>query len=371
MNESKATRYQRLKRRAETASVVAGAVLLAGVGLTPLGGWLARWTLELGRGLPAGVQSAVALVVFATMLVVLWDAVALPPVLYLELRLARRFTGQLAAPEDVFVAQAQATLAALPAVLVAASVVFASSRLAGRAWWMLAGALLAAVLAAALRAGPRLLIWLGGAGRIERPALVAHVRTLADRAGVPVAGVDVWRGRGAAAAIVAGVGRSRRVLVNTELVRDWDDGEIAVVVAHELAHHAHHDLWRTMALDAATLVCGLWVADLMLFRTGPAPGTSSSADLAALPLVALLVGAVWLAATPLRLALSRAQERRADRFALALTGGAEAFGVAIRRLGARHLAEEHPSAIARWFFHRHPPVSERLELAERYRLNRS
>jgi STE24 endopeptidase len=89
--------------------------------------------------------------------------------------------------------------------------------------------------------------------------------------------------------------------------------------------------------------------------------------LAALPALALVAGLIWLAATPLRHAQSRRHERRADAFALALTGGVDAFDAAIRRLGARHLADERPSAITRWLFYRHPSVGERLEYARAYR----
>jgi Zn-dependent protease with chaperone function len=69
--------------------------------------------------------------------------------------------------------------------------------------------------------------------------------------------------------------------------------------------------------------------------------------------------------------VSRRQERRADAFALALTGGADAFDTAIRRLASRHLAEERPSVIARWLFHAHPTVAERLDYTRAYRDVRS
>jgi STE24 endopeptidase len=75
---------------------------------------------------------------------------------------------------------------------------------------------------------------------------------------------------------------------------------------------------------------------------------------------------VWLASAPIRHAQSRRQERQADAFALTVTGRADAFQAAIRRLAARHLAEERPSRLARWFYHRHPSAAERLRLAERF-----
>ncbi len=70
--------------------------------------------------------------------------------------------------------------------------------------------------------------------------------------------------------------------------------------------------------------------------------------------------------------MSRWQERRADAFALELTGGAAEFRAALRRLAARHLVEERPSRLTRWLYHRHPTVAERLRFADQFeRLNQS
>jgi STE24 endopeptidase len=63
-------------------------------------------------------------------------------------------------------------------------------------------------------------------------------------------------------------------------------------------------------------------------------------------------------------ALSRAYERRADRFALDLTRNPHAFISAMRRLGAQNLAEERPSKIVQWLFYSHPPLRERIAAAE-------
>ena len=50
-----------------------------------------------------------------------------------------------------------------------------------------------------------------------------------------------------------------------------------------------------------------------------------------------------LCATPVVNLLSRHHERRADRYALALTERPAAFVSAMRRLGAQNLAEANPS----------------------------
>ena len=122
-----------------------------------------------------------------------------------------------------------------------------------------------------------------------------------------------------------------------------------------------------LGLSAVILVSALWGADALLDLAAGRLGLAGPADLAALPLIALAAGVVWLALTPVRHAQSRRHERAADRFALTLTGADDAFGAAIRRLGSHHLAEERPSLLTRWLYHRHPSVEERLAAAVAFR----
>jgi STE24 endopeptidase len=367
MNESKATRYQRLSRRARAASVASGALLLVLLVLTPASHWIAEWARGVGDGLSARTHALVTLTAFVGLAVVLWEAVALPAVLYLGLKVDRRFRGADHSVESVLSAQAQATLVALPAAFVAAAVVVVSVHVAGPWWWTLAGALLALALVGALRAAPVLFLLVGEARPVDRPALVDRLADLARRAHVPIARVDEWRvGESAPTALVAGIGRTRRVLVSSDMLRHWSDDEIAVVVAHELGHHAHHDLWRTVALDVVVLSVALWLANVVLEWLAPVLALAGPGDLAALPCLALVAGGCWLVATPMRHAQSRAHEHRADQFALGLTGAADAFRAAIRRLEARHLVEERPSTLTRWLYHRHPSVAERLAFAEAF-----
>jgi Zn-dependent protease with chaperone function len=368
MNETKATRYQRLKRRAHVADVASGVILLVALALTPLGRVIAGWAYALAAPWPLPLQWPCAVVVFVGVTVLLWEAVALPAVLYLSLRVDRRFKGTDASVEGVVGAQAQATLVALTAAMVAATAIAFAVWLAGMWWWIAAGAMLAVALVGAARALPDLLVRVGEVRPVARRTLLTRLREVARRSDVPVSDILEWQigGPAATSALLTGLGRTRRVFVGSDMMRNWSDDEIVVVVAHELAHHVHRDLWRTLALNAGVLSLGLWIADIVIARTGGGLALAGAGDLAAWPLIALVAGAVWMATTPVRHAQSRVHERRADRFALRLTGEAEAFGAAIRRLSAQHLAEERPSPVIRWLFHRHPTVAERLQIAAEF-----
>ena len=137
-----------------------------------------------------------------------------------------------------------------------------------------------------------------------------------------------------------------------------------MVLAHELAHHVHRDLWAGMALRSATLFGGFYVAAWLLGLVAPWLQLRGQADVAGAPVLLLVAGALSFVMLPVGNALSRAQERRADQFALRLTGNPGAFVTAMKRLAQQNLAEERPSTLARWLFYSHPPMRERIAAAE-------
>lgn len=369
MNESKATRYQRATRRGHAAGLLSAGLVLSAIALTPASRQMATAARAIAAPISGLAGDAVALGVFVGLLVVAWELATLPAVVYLARRVNRTYVARASLSiEEVLGAQAGATLVALPAALLVGGTVAVAVAAGGRFWWLVAGLVLALCLAAALRLAPLVFARLADVRPLSRPELAARLRQLALQAGVPIVGIDEWvvERHAAATALVIGVGRSRRVLVSSEIARQWTDDEIAVVVAHELAHHAYRDLWSSLALDVAVLSLSLLSASLAVAAFGVRLQLGGPADLAALPLIALVAGGVWVVATPVRHALSRRHERRADVFALGITGQSDAFGAAIRRLGARHLAEERPSALTRWLYYRHPSVAERLALADAY-----
>ena len=367
MNESKATRYQRLRRRTQVISLGAGCGLLLLVALTRAGDLLAQGATSLALTGPPVLRSSIAITVFVGALAIAAEIVALPISLYAASRGSRQNKRIEAPAESLMASQARDALAGAAIALTVAAVVRVAMWAGGPWWWALASVMLACSTLAALGLLSLGLSWSGETRPLTRTSLIAPLADLAKRAcGRPVA-VHEWTAVSeiGAAAVVTGVGGVGKVLLSTEMVRDWAEDEIAVVVAHELSHHAHHDLARKVGMDAALWCVTLGLADRIVALWGPALRVHAVTDLAALPLLTLAAGAIWCLLRPIRLAQSRAHERRADRFALELTGNPEAFARALRRLGEAHLAEERPSKLTRWFFHRHPTLEERLAASAR------
>ena len=165
-------------------------------------------------------------------------------------------------------------------------------------------------------------------------------------------------------AALAGIGQTRRIIISDTLLAEHSDDEIEVILAHELAHHVHRDIWKGIALETILIALGFYLADAVLARLAMSFGLTGKGDVAVLPLLLLAAGAVSLALMPVANAFSRAYERRADRYALEMTRNVPAFVSAMKRLGAQNLAEEHPSRLVQILFYTHPPISARIDAAQ-------
>jgi STE24 endopeptidase len=247
------------------------------------------------------------------------------------------------------------------------SLLYAAIRLTPDWWWVAATAGFGVVVVALTSLAPVLLLPLFFTFRpLARAELRERLIGLSQRAGVAVADVCEWqvsdRTKKANAALT-GLGRTRRILVSDTLLAGHPDEEIEVILAHELGHQVHHDVWKGIAIQVVVAGLGFFAASRTLPALAPRLGWEGPADVAGLPVLLLSAGLCALALVPAVTAASRAMERAADRFAFELTGNAPAFATAIERLGAQNLAEERPSRRARWLFYTHPPVTERAAAA--------
>ena len=367
MNEDRSARYHRLRRRAGIGSTLAGAVWLGGLLVTGGSAWLAVRAGSAGA-LPSPLDRALSIVVFIGVLAIGWEIVSFPFVIYRSFYLDRKY-GLSSEPAATWLNDhCKALGLGLALTIVSGIAVYGSMAIAGRYWWLVAGGLFGAAALLLSRVAPVLLMPLFYRFRpLDREALRERLLTLSHRAGVPVLGAFEW-GLGEkttrANAALVGVGGTRRILVSDTLLKDYSDDEIEVILAHEIAHHVHHDIWTALAIETMVVTVSLYAAHVAVTQAGPLVSSGNPADLAVLPLMMLAAGLVSLLLAPIGNAWSRHNERRADRFALALTRRPASFISAMRRLGAQNLAEENPSTPVLWFFHTHPTIDERIAAAK-------
>jgi STE24 endopeptidase len=203
----------------------------------------------------------------------------------------------------------------------------------------------------------------------EHSQLVARLMNLADRAGTKVRGIykfDMSRRTKAANAAVTGLGNTRRILLGDTLIDEFSDDEIETVLAHELAHQVHRDIPIGILVESVITLGGLFLAALVLDWSVAALGFNSISDVAAMPLLGLVMGLYGLIIMPLGNAFSRRREVKADQYALEMTGNGAAYASALTRLANQNLAETDPEPWVEYLLHSHPALEKRIAMAENY-----
>lgn len=181
---------------------------------------------------------------------------------------------------------------------------------------------------------------------------------MARRADIPVRDMlvaDASRRTTMLNAYVSGLGATRRIVVYDTVVRDVPVDETVMIAAHELGHVAHRDVWHNTVQSALWLAAGATA----LVALAPVAGTQAAAVL----LVAAVLGT---AGQPLANVVSRAQERRADEFALALAtdpGHVRAFAAMQQRLAVANLTSLDPPRWVYLMYATHPLPPERIARA--------
>jgi len=341
-------------------------VVLLSSGLSAsIAGFARRWSHT-----DATVYSALAVAVYVLIVAALHEVCTIPIAFYQGFLLERRYGLSKEVARGWLADHAKAAVLGLVLSIGAAETIYVSMRVSVAWWWLSSAGVFIAAIAGLTRLAPVLLLPLFYRFTpLARESLRDRLVSLSGRAGVPVLGVYEWalgeKSRRANAALV-GSGATRRILLSDTLLAEYSEDEIEVILAHEIAHHVHHDIRNAFVVESVLLVLALGAGAVALALSWPSLGLAGVSDVAGLPVLALAGGLLTMAATPILNAVSRRNERRADRFAIALTRQPAAFISAMKRLGTQNLAEEHPSKLVLWLFHSHPPIEQRIEAARSF-----
>lgn len=193
---------------------------------------------------------------------------------------------------------------------------------------------------------------------------------LAEGTGLSIEGVyrmDLSSETAKANAMLAGLGRTRRVIMGDTLLDGFTADEIEVVSAHEIGHHVYRHIYKLIAVGVLLSAAGFWICDQIL-QSWAGIGSNGTGykqlPVASLPLLMFSLTVFSLLLEPLQNAISRHFERQCDRYALERTGLREAYLSAFRKLAQLNKDDPSPNPIAVFLFHSHPPIAERLAMAD-------
>ncbi len=203
---------------------------------------------------------------------------------------------------------------------------------------------------------------------LQNEELKLRLVKLGEAAGTRVRGVYKWnlseKSKKANAALT-GLGNTRRIILADTLLEHYSPDEIEAVLAHELGHHVHKHILKSIAVQAGVTLLGFWAANWVLNYAIERTHTFVALyDFANLPLLVLVSTVLSFLLLPALNAFSRYNERQADRYAFQSIPSILPFISSMNKLADQNLAERSPSKWVEWFFHSHPAISRRVEAAQ-------
>jgi STE24 endopeptidase len=361
-----ARRYNRIHRWLEVSDFALGLAFLVALLLTGWNGVLRDWAYS------AAFQNYTLSVFFYVFMLMLAGKLLGIGLDYYGLRLERQYQLTIQKTRSWLWDEAKGFMVGLVLAGLIAELLYFTIRQSPQHWWIITWGLFIGLFVALAQVAPLVLFPIFYKFEpLENEDLKKRLLRLSDKAGTKVRGIYKWhlseKSRKANAALT-GLGATRRIILADTLLDHYSPDEIEAVLAHELGHHVHRHILKSIFVQAAVTLFGFWAANYVLHLSIEQWGMFDTlSDFSNLPLLVLLATTLSLLLMPAMNAFSRFNERQADRYAFEHIRSVQPFISSMNKLAAQNLAERTPSRWVEWLFHSHPAISRRVAAAEAWR----
>lgn len=211
-------------------------------------------------------------------------------------------------------------------------------------------------------------------GEMKNKALEKRILALAERAGIEesrVFVVDKSADTKALNAYVTGFMNTKRIVLWDTIIEKLDEEELLFVMGHEMGHYSLGHVWHGLTvLSILTFIFAFLVykiSAILIGKYGHNWGFSDLGDPAAMPLIILIVGFLFLVITPIGFAYTRYSEHESDRFGLEITRNNQACATSFVKLQTENLIIPRPNWLMKIVRSTHPPIGERIDFCNEYR----
>ena len=360
-----AREYNRIKRRLTMADLLLNFLFLIALLAAGWNGMLRDWALQL-----SGQGYLLAVFFYVVMLLVISKVLGLGLDFY-SFRLEHQFNLSNQKLKSWLWDELKGWLIGLVIATILVEMIYNVIRVAPFKWWVIVWIVYNGLAIFFAQIAPVVLFPLFYKFKpLENDDLRKRLVALSERAGTRVRGVYEWKlseKSKKANAALAGLGATRRIILADTLLENFTPDEIEAVLAHELGHHVHKHILKSIVLQVGISLVGFWVVaqvleyavDHSLFSL-----TDRLYDFASLPLLVLMTTLMSFLLMPILNAYSRQKEREADRYSLKSIREVGPFISSMNKLADQNLAEREPSRLVEIWFHSHPPVGKRIAAAQ-------
>ncbi len=176
-------------------------------------------------------------------------------------------------------------------------------------------------------------------------------------------------------AYVTGFGATKRVVMWDNTSRDMTVQETLFVFGHEQGHYVLKHIYKGIAFTVFLMFFGFWFARMLalaaLARWGEHWGIRGITDVAAVPVLLIVMTILNLASEPIANAFSRNLEHQADIYGLEVTHGlfpdnGAVAASAFQKLGEKGYSYPNPSAFLVFWSYDHPTTASRVRFSLAY-----
>ena len=357
-----AREYNRIKRGLSIADLLLGLCFLNVLLAT-------GWSIDL-RDVAmdlAGQDYVFAVLYFVLMLTIITKVISFP-LDYYGFRLEHQFNLSNQKFKSWLWDETKGWLIGMVIGIVLVEIIYNIIRIAPMKWWLIVWAIYNALAIFFAQIAPVVLFPLFYKFvPLENDDLSKRLIKLSEKAGTRVRGVYEWKlseKSKKANAALAGLGATRRIILADTLLENYTSDEIEAVLAHELGHHVHKHILKSIVLQIGISLTGFWIVAQALEFAVERQMFPAMNDFASLPLLILLTTVMSFLLMPILNAYSRQKEREADRYSLKSIREVGPFITSMNKLADQNLAERNPSRLVEIWFHSHPPVAKRIAAAE-------
>ncbi|MGD0213872.1 MAG: M48 family metallopeptidase [Terriglobales bacterium] len=356
-------RYNRIKRWLGVADFGLGFGLLLVLLATGWTGWLRDLAERIA------VQNYAFAVFFYVLMLMLISKVLGSPLDYYGFRLEHRYNLSNQRLRSWLWDECKGFLLGLVMATVVVELLYMLMRQTPEHWWIVAWIIFLGLVVLLAQLAPVVLFPIFYKFEpLENEELKRRLIVLSERAGTHVRGVYKWhlseKSKKANAALT-GLGATRRIILADTLLDNYSDDEIEAVLAHELGHHVHRHILKSIFVQAGITLFGFWLANEVLrYAVERRHLFETMSDFANLPLLILVSTVLSFLLMPALNAYSRFNERQADRYCFNSVASVEPFISSMNKLAEQNLSEKTPARWVEWLLHSHPAITKRVAAAE-------
>src|ERR1700730_7752009 len=347
-----ARRYNSIQRWLGIADFVLGSAFLVILLITGWTGWLRD--LALRRGFQ---NYTLAVFVYLFFLLLIGKVLGLG-LDYYGFRLERKFQLSTQQFRSWLWDETKGFLVGLVLAAIVVELLYLMIRQSPQHWWIITWALFMVLFIVLAQIAPVVLFPIFYKFEpLDNEDLRRRLILLSEHAGTRVRGVYRWKlseKSKKANDALTGLGATRRIILADTLLDHYAPEEIEAVLAHELGHHVHRHILKSILVQAAITLFGFWAANWVLHYAVDQHMFEELSDFANLPLLVLVSALLSVLLMPAMHAYSRFNERQADRYAFESIVSVEPFISAMNKLAEQNLAERTPSEWIEVLFHSHP-----------------